>query len=86
MARAQVDLRFQFDGLPGHKLQVEASREGRDVGVHFDQSKMFADARARAKAEGKIGKAVPAGDVGREKAVGIEPVRIGPVRRVPLHG
>ena len=43
------------------------------MGVHFHQSKMFADARARAKAEGKIGKAVPAGDVGREKAVGIEP-------------
>ena len=53
MARAQVDLRFEFDGLSCHKLQIEAARECGDVDVHFHQGEMIADAGVRANPERK---------------------------------
>jgi hypothetical protein len=61
MPRPQVDLRFEFDGLSRHKLQVESARKGGDMGAHLHQGEMFADTGSRAKAERQIDESVAAG-------------------------
>src|SRR5580765_2329335 len=71
LSRAKVHLRLHLDRLPGGQRQVEPSREGGDMRVHFDQGEMFADTRTRAKPERKIHKTIA-----RRTGLGQEPVRI----------
>jgi len=85
MPCAQIDLRFEFDSLPRHKFQFEATRQGCHMGMHFHQGKMLADTCARAKSEWEVREAIPVFTRFGEKAIGSKARRIGPMRGMPLY-